>query len=89
MNYGLALSLKMGHHLAALVAAGETDRDEVSQEDEVLEMAIEKTFEESGCRWRPWASNGRAIRIGEIILTVDSDTVVPEVWRSSSRLVFY
>ena len=48
----------MGCHLAALVAACETDRDEVSQEDEVLEMAVEETFEESGCRWRPGCSTG-------------------------------
>ncbi|KAF8518592.1 glycosyl transferase family group 2-domain-containing protein [Gautieria morchelliformis] len=26
----------------------------------------------------PWAANGRAIRVGELILIVDSDTVVPE-----------
>lgn len=41
-------------------------------------MAIEETWEESGRRWRPWAANGRATRIGEILLLVDSDTVVPE-----------
>ncbi|KAF5354337.1 hypothetical protein D9756_007321 [Leucocoprinus leucothites] len=27
---------------------------------------------------RPWAANGRALRIGEFLLLVDSDTVVPE-----------
>ena len=26
----------------------------------------------------PWAVNGRALRIGEIVLIVDSDMVVPE-----------
>ena len=26
----------------------------------------------------PWAMNGRALRIGEIVLIMDSDTVVPE-----------
>ena len=29
--------------------------------------------------WRPWAANGKACRVGEIVLLVDSDTVVPEV----------
>jgi len=47
-------------------------------EERALGMAIEETWEESGRRWRPWAANGRATRIGEILLLVDSDTVVPE-----------
>ncbi|KAL4246764.1 Glycosyltransferase 2-like domain-containing protein [Abortiporus biennis] len=47
-------------------------------EERALQMAIDETYEKSGGRWRPWAANGRAIRLGEIILIVDSDTVVPE-----------
>ncbi|KAK2467930.1 hypothetical protein APHAL10511_000225 [Amanita phalloides] len=47
-------------------------------EEKALGMTIEEMWEESGKRWRPWAANGRATRIGEIILLVDSDTVVPE-----------
>ncbi len=47
-------------------------------EEKALGMAIEEMWEESGERWRPWAANGKAVRIGEIILLVDSDTVVPE-----------
>jgi len=47
-------------------------------EEKALGMAIEEVWEESGRRWRPWAANGRATRIGEIVLIVDSDTVVPE-----------
>ncbi|KDQ52886.1 hypothetical protein JAAARDRAFT_39833 [Jaapia argillacea MUCL 33604] len=47
-------------------------------EEKALQMAIEEVYAASGQRWRPWAANGKACRIGEIILIVDSDTVVPE-----------
>jgi hypothetical protein len=50
-----------------------------SLEERALIRAVEETWEESGKRYRPWAKNGRACRVGEIILLVDSDTVVPEV----------
>ena len=50
-----------------------------SLEERALIRAVEETWEESGKRWRPWAKNGRACRVGEIVLLVDSDTVVPEV----------
>jgi hypothetical protein len=53
-----------------------------SLEDRALIRAIEETWEESGKRWRPWAKNGRACRVGEIVLLVDSDTIVPEVGQS-------
>jgi hypothetical protein len=51
----------------------------VSLEERALMRAVEETWEESGKRWRPWAKNGKACRVGEIVLLVDSDTVVPEV----------
>ncbi|KAI0699989.1 hypothetical protein BC835DRAFT_1255113, partial [Cytidiella melzeri] len=47
-------------------------------EERALQLAIEETFEESGRKYRPWASNAKSIRVGELILIVDSDTVVPE-----------
>ena len=47
-------------------------------EEMALHLAIEEVYEESERRWRPWAANGRACRLGEIILLVDSDTIVPE-----------
>ena len=47
-------------------------------EEKALGLAIHEMWEESGRKWRPWAANGRATRIGEIVLIVDSDTVVPE-----------
>ncbi|KAI0711643.1 glycosyl transferase family group 2-domain-containing protein [Earliella scabrosa] len=47
-------------------------------EEKALQMAIDEVYEASGRRFRPWAANGRACRLGEIVLIVDSDTVVPE-----------
>lgn len=83
MNYGLALSMKLERHLKVLeeaVEQGELEESEnQSLEDKALEMAVEETFEETGGKWRPWAANGKSLRIGEIILIVDADTIVPEV----------
>ncbi|EJD00578.1 uncharacterized protein FOMMEDRAFT_91587 [Fomitiporia mediterranea MF3/22] len=66
--------------LHTLVGYDDTEEgdDEEKLEERALEMAIEETYVESGNRFRPWASNARSLRIGEIILIVDSDTVVPE-----------
>jgi hypothetical protein len=50
-----------------------------SLEERALLRAIEETWDESGKRWKPWAKNGKACRIGDIVLLVDSDTLVPEV----------
>ena len=87
MLLGLALSLKMEEHIKKL----ELDRAEKRQrgeelpdddgelEEKALELAVEETYQESGGKFRPWARNARAMRVGEIILIVDSDTIVPEV----------
>ncbi|KAF9231782.1 glycosyl transferase family group 2-domain-containing protein [Melanogaster broomeanus] len=90
MNYGLALSLKLEKHLKALVEAierGELAEDEyMCLEDRALEMAVEEMYEEGSRKWRPWASNGKSLRLGEIILIVDADTVVPEdCFRDAAR----
>lgn len=83
MNYGLALSLKLEKHLKVLEEAdenGELENDEYGcLEDMALEMAVEEMHNESGGKWKPWASNGKSLRIGQIILIVDADTIVPEV----------
>jgi hypothetical protein len=55
-------------------------------EERALMRAVEETWEECGKRWRPWAKNGRACRVGKIVLLVDSDTAVPEV--GFSKLYF-
>ena len=92
MNYGLALSIKLEKYLKILVEDEEQGEMEEegpqSLEDKALEMAIEETFEESGQKWRPWASNGKSLRIGEIILIVDADTIVPEVSAACILLLF-
>jgi hypothetical protein len=91
MNYGLALSLKMEEHIHKL----ELERAEKSSvadspgedvagtgddiEEQALRFAVEEMFEESGKRFKPWAHNAKALRMGEVILLVDSDTIVPEV----------
>ncbi|TCD64806.1 hypothetical protein EIP91_003618 [Steccherinum ochraceum] len=90
MNYGLALSLKLEKHLAALAAEAASRGDDLEDDDEAEEkamnMAIEEIYEESGRRWKPWACNPKSIRLGEIILIVDSDTLVPEdCFRDAAR----
>lgn len=55
-------------------------------EERALQMAVEETFAESGNLFRPWAANARSIRVGDIILIVDSDTIVPEdCFRDAAR----
>lgn len=81
MNYGLALSLKLEKHLKVLLETeelGELEDDGQPLEDRALNMACEEIFMESGEKWKPWACNGKSIRMGEVILLVDSDTIVPE-----------
>jgi hypothetical protein len=91
MNYGIALSVKMEKHLKALEEAeekGEIDDEGKCLEDMALEMAVEETYEENERKWRPWACNGKSLRIGEIILIVDADTIVPEVSAVFFHFVF-
>ncbi|KAL1719962.1 glycosyl transferase family group 2-domain-containing protein [Schizophyllum commune] len=79
MNYGLALAQCMEKHLLALEAAGvREDPTDKTFEEQALEAAIEEKYEETGKLWKPWATNAKSIRIGEFILIVDSDTIVPE-----------
>ncbi|KAJ7510955.1 glycosyl transferase family group 2-domain-containing protein [Mycena galericulata] len=97
MNYGLALSLRMEAKMAELeemesrgeaLPAVEADEDgeDVCLEDRALALAVEEVYEETGRRWKPWASNGRSCRIGDVILIVDSDTIVPEdCFRDAAR----
>ena len=89
MNYGLALSLKMEEIIrrleiergekASLADSANSDDDAEDIEERALRMAVEEAYEESGRLHKAWAHNAKALRIGEIILIVDSDTIVPEV----------
>ena len=85
MNYGLYLSLKLEKHLASLLSSGITDSEE-SLEDQAMKLAQDEIFEETDSRWKPWCANGKSLRVGEIILIIDSDTVVPEdCFRDAAR----
>ncbi|KAF8891407.1 glycosyl transferase family group 2-domain-containing protein [Infundibulicybe gibba] len=86
MNYGLALSLKLEKFLAKLEADGAEDTPDECLEDKAMKMAVEQIYEENGNRFKPWACNGKSIRVGEIILIIDSDTIVPEdCFRDAAR----
>ncbi|KAJ3710507.1 glycosyl transferase family group 2-domain-containing protein [Lentinula guzmanii] len=90
MNYGLALSLKMEAKLAeleVLEASGvPSDENGICLEDKALQMAVEEMYEATGKKWKPWACNGRSLRVGDVILIVDSDTIVPEdCFRDAAR----
>lgn len=85
MNYGLRLSLLLEKHLAELQANGASDELECL-EDQAMNLAVEEMYEETGRRFKPLAANGRSLRMGEIILIVDSDTIVPEdCFRDAAR----
>jgi len=93
MNYGLSLSLKLEKFLAELIASGADEtydhNSEESLEDRAMKMAQEELYEESERKFRPWCANGKSLRMGEIILIIDSDTVVPEdCFRDAAREMF-
>jgi hypothetical protein len=71
-------------------------------EERALQLAIEQVYQESGTvkkvvdesgketeeviYHRPWAGGVRSLRVGEIILIIDADTVVPEdCFRDAAR----
>ncbi|THV05223.1 hypothetical protein K435DRAFT_745439 [Dendrothele bispora CBS 962.96] len=87
LNYGLALSMKLEKHLDELYKYGETDSTTgESLEERALKSAIEEMYNESGNQYTPWASNAKNLTIGEIILLVDADTVIPEdCFRDAAR----
>lgn len=74
-----ALSLKLEKFLAQLEAEGADDDLEECLEDRAMKMAQDEMFQETDGRFKPWCANGKSIRVGEIILIIDSDTIVPEV----------
>jgi hypothetical protein len=95
MNYGLSLSLKMEEIIRRLeIERGEKAGSPASSDDDggedieeqALRLAVEEIYEESERRFQPWAHNAKALRMGEVILIVDSDTIVPEVSCSQVEL---
>ncbi|KDR73818.1 hypothetical protein GALMADRAFT_251646 [Galerina marginata CBS 339.88] len=89
MNYGLALSLKLEKFLAQMEAEGAEDDGDECLEDKAMKMAQEELFAESDHKFRPWCANGKSLRIGEMILIIDADTVVPEdCFRDAAREMY-
>ncbi|SJL15580.1 uncharacterized protein ARMOST_19081 [Armillaria ostoyae] len=73
-TYGMQYLGKDGDDMSRMLdMEGDEDTEEMA-----LQMAMEQVYDESGSRFRPWAAFGKGMRIGEIILLVDSDTIVPE-----------
>ncbi|EJD36732.1 hypothetical protein AURDEDRAFT_92601 [Auricularia subglabra TFB-10046 SS5] len=84
MNYGLSLALRMEEILEELMGDAKRVADlgidlsdpyideEAALAGKALELAVDETNGEA------WAAGGKSLRIGEIILLVDSDTQVPE-----------
>ncbi|TEB39489.1 hypothetical protein FA13DRAFT_1750926 [Coprinellus micaceus] len=86
MNYGLQLSLKLEKHLTQLEADGAEDSPDECLEDRAMKMAQEEMFAESDGRWKPWCANGKSLRMGEIVLIIDADTIIPEdCFRDAAR----
>ena len=90
LNRGVGQRVRAGSDTASTGAAssaggsGPGEWDDL--EEKALQMAIDEVYEASGRRFRPWAANGRACRLGEVVLLVDSDTVVPEdCFRDAAR----
>jgi hypothetical protein len=79
MNYALNISLKLEKFLVQLLQDGAEDNVDECLEDRALKMALDEVFEESERKFVPWGANGKSLRMGEIILIVDCDTIVPEV----------
>jgi hypothetical protein len=69
----------MEKHIFALEASPDGIYDNDTLEEKALQLAIEEIYQRNGQKWKPLASNARSIRIGDVILIVDSDTIVPEV----------
>ncbi|KAH6903092.1 glycosyl transferase family group 2-domain-containing protein [Coprinopsis sp. MPI-PUGE-AT-0042] len=92
MNYGLQLSLKLEKYLAQLEAEGVDDTQNPNSEcleDRAMKMAQEEMSAETGGRWKPWCGNGKSIRMGELVLIIDADTIVPEdCFRDAAREMF-
>jgi cellulose synthase/poly-beta-1,6-N-acetylglucosamine synthase-like glycosyltransferase len=89
MNFGLDLSLRMEAHIVTLEERERAGEDLQLEEGELLEdralsMAVEEVAQKIG--HRPIAANPRSMRIGEIILIIDADTIVPEdCFRDAAR----
>lgn len=94
MNYGNYLSLKLETHLATLLSQGATDTilpDGTTEyvEDRAMKLAQEEMIAETEGKFKPLCANAKSLRMGEIILIIDSDTVVPlDCFRDAAREMY-
>jgi cellulose synthase/poly-beta-1,6-N-acetylglucosamine synthase-like glycosyltransferase len=72
MNYALNLSQKVEEYLQELVDGSGTDMIDDTEEEDLYQQALARALSEN-----PQAMAGGNIRMGEVILIVDSDTRVP------------
>ncbi|KAJ7634171.1 glycosyl transferase family group 2-domain-containing protein [Mycena polygramma] len=75
--YGMQYQNREGDDMGVINGAWDAGAGE-DLEERALSLAIEEMYEETGRKFRPWAANGKATRLGEYVLIVDSDTIVPE-----------
>ncbi|KAF9255184.1 hypothetical protein L218DRAFT_884674 [Marasmius fiardii PR-910] len=89
MNFGLALSLRMEREILELEMQekiGQLQLDGLCLEDQALQIVVEEIYKENAKNWKPWAGNGKSLRMGSLILIVDADTIVPEdCFRDAAR----
>ncbi|KAJ7594440.1 glycosyl transferase family group 2-domain-containing protein [Mycena floridula] len=77
MSVGLSQRSE-GHDHSFDATVDDLDQSDIPLEDIALSLGIQEMHDESEGGFTPWAANARHMRIGEIILLVDSDTIVPE-----------
>ena len=72
---------------ASLAYSASTDDDGGKHiEEQALRLTSEEIYDKSARRFKGWAYDAKALRMGEVILIVDSDTIVPEVSCSQIEL---
>lgn len=74
-TYGMQYMGKDGDDMGRFL---ELDGDD-DVEELALQLAMDQAYDETNNRFRPWAAFGKGMRVGEIVLIVDSDTIVPQV----------
>ncbi|KIY71077.1 hypothetical protein CYLTODRAFT_370017 [Cylindrobasidium torrendii FP15055 ss-10] len=75
----------MGHEGDDMGRVLELEGDD-DPEELALQMAMDEVYNQSDDRFRPWAAFGKGMRIGEIVLIVDSDTEIPaDCFRDAAR----
>jgi hypothetical protein len=81
------LEIERGEKASLADSTSSTDDDGGKDiEEQALRLAVEEIYEGSGRRFKRWARNAKELRMGEVTLIVDSDTIVREVSCSQIEL---